>query len=118
MQSINSQTVPTMDENNTAMLQYASAVPGPICVRVRDPEGNEEELEISSAFAVIGRSKDSQICLSDQRVSFRHALLQAIGNHICCIVQNGSIEHLIDFHSRRVVDYQLLNQGQASGPQT
>lgn len=85
MQSINSQTVPTMDENNTAMLQYASAVPGPICVRVRDPEGNEEELEISSAFAVIGRSKDSQICLGDQRVSFRHALLQAIGNHICCI---------------------------------
>ena len=74
-----------MDQNNTAMLQYASAVPEAIRIRVRDPDGAEEELEISSAFAIVGRSKDAHICLSDQRVSFRHVLLLAIGNRLCCI---------------------------------
>lgn len=84
MHSSDSQTALTMDQNNTAMLQYASAVPEPLRLRVRDPQGAEEKLEISSAFAIIGRSNDAHVCLPDQRVSFRHVLLQAIGNRICC----------------------------------
>jgi pSer/pThr/pTyr-binding forkhead associated (FHA) protein len=68
-----------------AMLQYAVGNTAPIRLLVREGTAPPTTVEINSPFAVIGRAKDCDVCLSDDKVAFRHAYLQVIGGRLACI---------------------------------
>ena len=74
-----------MDDPYVQMLRYAAAVPKALRFRVREPNGDESEYELESPFALIGRSPECDICLTEETVSYRHAYIQAIGNRLACI---------------------------------
>lgn len=74
-----------MEDSVKAMLAYAAAVVEPLRFEVRSPEGELTEVAVPSSYAIIGRGPGSDLRLSEQTVSFRHAYLQAIGPRLACI---------------------------------
>lgn len=78
------------------MLQYATAVPGPLRLEVNSREAGTEAVDIEQPFAVIGRHPSCDIVINNPAVSSRHVYLQAIGPRIAAI----------DLHSRSGTDWQ------------
>jgi pSer/pThr/pTyr-binding forkhead associated (FHA) protein len=74
-----------MDEHLNSVLTYATAMPVPLRLQVRNASGSEQQVSLQTPFAIIGRGADSHIRLPEQTVSFRHAYLQAIGPRVACI---------------------------------
>lgn len=74
-----------MHEQMIAMLRYAAAVPAPLRFRVRSNDGQEQDVEVMSPFAVIGRGEGCDVFLKESPVAFRHGYLQAIGTRVAFV---------------------------------
>ncbi|HWL07475.1 MAG TPA: FHA domain-containing protein [Planctomicrobium sp.] len=74
-----------MEDQNSLMLAYATAAPGPLRLAIRPGDGTWTEHEIQSPYAIIGRGTGSDIQLTDKTVSFRHAYLQVIGPRVAYV---------------------------------
>lgn len=74
-----------MSESFASMLQYAVGNSAPIRLLVRGGSSPPNVVELASPFAIVGRARDCDVTIAQDKVGYRHAYLQVIGGRIACV---------------------------------
>ena len=74
-----------MPDAYASMLRYAVGNATPIRLLVREGQGKPRVCEVDSPYCVIGRARDCEVTLSDEKSAFRHGYLQVIGGRLAYI---------------------------------
>jgi pSer/pThr/pTyr-binding forkhead associated (FHA) protein/anti-anti-sigma regulatory factor len=74
-----------MPDAYASMLRYAVGNATPIRLLVREGQGKPRVVEVETPYCVIGRARDCEVVLSDEKCAFRHGYLQIIGSRLAYI---------------------------------
>jgi len=74
-----------MPDAYASMLRYAVGNATPIRLLVREGQGKPRVVEVDSPYCVIGRARDCEVVLTDEKCAFRHGYLQVIGGRLAYI---------------------------------
>ena len=74
-----------MPDAYASMLRYAVGNATPIRLLVREGQEKPRVCEVDSPYCVIGRARDCEVVLNDEKCAFRHGYLQVIGGRLAYV---------------------------------
>jgi anti-anti-sigma regulatory factor len=74
-----------MSDAYASMLRYAVGNATPIRLMVREGQAKPRFVDVDLPYCVIGRARDCELVLNDEKCAFRHGYLQVIGGRLAYI---------------------------------